>query len=223
MEWVNPHAWLHIDVKNPKTGQVEEWMIEGGAPNNLLRHGFGRIPRQIGTEIHVEGYHAKAREVNRGNGHILTIKATGQAFFLGSSGTGAPYDNKPGTEYDANGRPHREEVSSRVLWSGKKRGGRRPVAGSVSAMRGRWHVYRCGEWNVQTILGNIDSSDRGGWPGCGNCQPRDGNDCQRQACATYNTMRNPNTNACLTDCLIAALVLGFHDYLLYSGTGGGAC
>ena len=105
MEWVNPHAWLHVNVKNPKTGEVEEWMIEGGAPNNLLRRGFGKNTTPVGTEIHIEGYHAKVRNVNRGNGHILTIKATGEAFFLGSSGTGAPYDQKQGTQYDANGRP----------------------------------------------------------------------------------------------------------------------
>jgi hypothetical protein len=40
MEWINPHSWIHIDVKDPQTGKVERWMIEGGAPNALLRRGW---------------------------------------------------------------------------------------------------------------------------------------------------------------------------------------
>ena len=35
VEWINPHAWLRIDVKSPD-GQVTEWMVEGGSPNTLL-------------------------------------------------------------------------------------------------------------------------------------------------------------------------------------------
>ena len=106
MEWVNPHAWLHVDVKDPKTGEVVTWMVEGGAPNNLLRRGFGKNTTPVGTEIHIEGYRAKQRGVNRANGVILEIAATGEAFFLGSSGTGAPYERgKDNIEYDENGRP----------------------------------------------------------------------------------------------------------------------
>ena len=51
MEWINPHAWLHIDVKKPD-GKVESWMIEGGTPNTLLRRGITRDSIKIGTERH---------------------------------------------------------------------------------------------------------------------------------------------------------------------------
>ena len=105
MEWINPHAWLHLDVKDPKTGEVQKWLIEGGAPNNLLRRGFGKNTVPIGETIIMQGYHAKERGVRRANGHLLTVKKTGEAFFLGSSGTGAPYDAKPDVKYDPNGRP----------------------------------------------------------------------------------------------------------------------
>jgi RNA polymerase sigma factor (sigma-70 family) len=42
MEWINPHSWIHIDVKDPQTGKVERWMVEGGAPNALLRRGWNK-------------------------------------------------------------------------------------------------------------------------------------------------------------------------------------
>src|ERR1700752_1247122 len=58
MEWINPHSWIHIDVKKPD-GTVEKWMIEGGAPNALLRRGFSRDSLPIGSEIIVDGYQAK--------------------------------------------------------------------------------------------------------------------------------------------------------------------
>jgi len=50
MEWVNPHAWIHIDVKQPD-GKVESWAIEGGTPNTLLRRGFTKDSLAIGTAI----------------------------------------------------------------------------------------------------------------------------------------------------------------------------
>src|SRR5439155_505063 len=55
MEWINPHAWLHIDVKGPD-GKVVAWMIEGGAPNALLRRGWSRPAdrderRRTGDEV----------------------------------------------------------------------------------------------------------------------------------------------------------------------------
>ena len=43
MEWVNPHTWLHVDVKAPD-GKVENWAIEAGTPNVLFRRGFTRFP-----------------------------------------------------------------------------------------------------------------------------------------------------------------------------------
>src|SRR6266702_4746245 len=89
MEWVNPHAWIHIDVKKPD-GQVEEWMIEGGTPNTLMRRGVTRDTLKIGTPVVVTGYQAKDGS-NRANGRDITYP-DGRKLFLGSTGTGAPYD-----------------------------------------------------------------------------------------------------------------------------------
>src|SRR5690242_17406942 len=59
MEWINPHSWIHLDVKNEQTGQIEHWMVEGGAPNALLRRGWNKNSLPAGTEIVVQGYQAK--------------------------------------------------------------------------------------------------------------------------------------------------------------------
>ena len=58
MDWVNPHCWIHLDVTQPD-GEVESWMIEGGAPNALLRLGWTKRTLLPGTQIVVEGYRAK--------------------------------------------------------------------------------------------------------------------------------------------------------------------
>ena len=87
MEWINPHTWIHIDVKKPNGG-VERWMIEGGPPNALYRRGFTKNSLPVGIEILVEGFRAKDGSL-RGNGTDLTF-ADGRRLFLGSSGTGAP-------------------------------------------------------------------------------------------------------------------------------------
>ena len=89
MEWINPHTWIHIDVKKPN-GSVERWMIEGGPPNALFRRGFTRDSLPVGIEIVVEGFQARDGSM-KGNGRDLTF-ADGKKLFLGSSGTGAPQD-----------------------------------------------------------------------------------------------------------------------------------
>src|SRR5437868_139990 len=58
MEWINPHAWIHLDVKGPD-GKITNWMVEGGSPNIMLRRGFTKRSLEAGTEITVEGYQAK--------------------------------------------------------------------------------------------------------------------------------------------------------------------
>lgn len=95
MEWINPHAWIHIDVKKPD-GTVEKWMIEGGTPNTLFRRGFTKTSLVYGTVIVVDGYQAKDGSL-RANGRDLTLP-DGKKLFLGSSGTGAPRDGKDPTE-----------------------------------------------------------------------------------------------------------------------------
>ena len=94
MEWVNPHTWLHVDVKKPD-GTVENWAIEAGTPNVLFRRGFTKETLQPGTEVVVDGYQAKDGS-HRANGRDLTLP-DGRQLFLGSSGTGAPYELTPGS------------------------------------------------------------------------------------------------------------------------------
>jgi hypothetical protein len=95
VEWINPHTWIHLDVKD-SSGKVVEWMIEGGTPNTLLRRGVDKNSLPAGTEIVVEGYRAK-NGTNRANGRDLTLP-NGRKLFLGSSGTGAPADGKDPTD-----------------------------------------------------------------------------------------------------------------------------
>jgi len=95
VEWINPHTWIHIDVKEPD-GKVVRWMIEGGTPNTLLRRGLTKNSLPQGTEILVDGYRAK-NGTNRANGRDITFP-DGRKLFLGSSGTGAPRDGRDQSE-----------------------------------------------------------------------------------------------------------------------------
>jgi hypothetical protein len=90
-EMINPHSWIHVDVKGPD-GQVASWMIEGGSPNSLLRLGFTRNSLPAGTEIIIEGFQAKDG-ANRGVGANLTFP-DGRKLFLGGSAPGAD-PNRP--------------------------------------------------------------------------------------------------------------------------------
>src|SRR5262245_13541245 len=67
IEWVNPHTWIHLEVTKPD-GTKEEWMVEGGTPNTLLRRGITKDSLKIGTAIVVDGYQARDHSVNRANG-----------------------------------------------------------------------------------------------------------------------------------------------------------
>jgi hypothetical protein len=96
MEWINPHAWIHIDVKGAD-GKTTEWMIEAGAPNGLLRRGFTKQSLPAGTDVVVEGWQAKDGS-NRANASNITLP-DGKKLFVGSSGTGAPFEsNKDGKQ-----------------------------------------------------------------------------------------------------------------------------
>ena len=95
MEWINPHTWIHIAVKDAD-GKTEEWMIEGGTPNTLLRRGLTKNTLPEGTEIVVDGYRAKNGS-NRANGRDVTFP-DGRKLFMGSSGTGAPKDGRDASE-----------------------------------------------------------------------------------------------------------------------------
>lgn len=95
MEWINPHAWLHVDVKKDD-GTVERWMIEGGTPNTLIRRGFRKDAVTEGMEITIEGFQAKNGRL-RANGRDLVLP-DGKRLFMGSSGTGAPRDGRDDAE-----------------------------------------------------------------------------------------------------------------------------
>ena len=95
VEWINPHAWIHMDVQM-EDGTTERWMIEGGNPHNLFRRGFSKDVITVGMEIVVDGYGSKDG-TRRANGRDLTLP-DGSTLFMGSSGTGAPRDGRDPTE-----------------------------------------------------------------------------------------------------------------------------
>jgi hypothetical protein len=82
MEWINPHAWIHIDVKKDDNS-VDEWMIEAGSPNTLLRRGLTKDSLKVGTEILVQGYQSKDGSL-RANGRDVTLP-NGQTLFISNS------------------------------------------------------------------------------------------------------------------------------------------
>jgi hypothetical protein len=91
VELINPHSWIHVDVKNPD-GTVTNWMVEAGSPNVLLRRGFNKTSVAIGTPVVVEGYQSKDGSL-RANGRDISLP-DGRKLFLGSGNTGAPYEEK---------------------------------------------------------------------------------------------------------------------------------
>jgi hypothetical protein len=86
MEWINPHVWIHIDVKQDN-GSVEQWMVEGGAPNVLYKRGFTKASLLPGVQVVVDGYRAKDGS-KKMNAREITF-SDGKRLFAGSSGTGA--------------------------------------------------------------------------------------------------------------------------------------
>lgn len=84
MEWVNPHSWLHIDVKKPD-GSVERWKIEGGSPSVLMRLGWNRNSLPAGTRVTVVGAQAKDGSL-RASSRDLRFP-DGRRMNLGGSGT----------------------------------------------------------------------------------------------------------------------------------------
>lgn len=95
MEWINPHAWLHLGVMNDQ-GVEEVWMIEAGPPGALVRRGWRKDSVTPGIELVVQGYRA-IDGTNKANGREVTFP-DGRRLFAGSSGTGAPIDGADPTE-----------------------------------------------------------------------------------------------------------------------------
>jgi hypothetical protein len=87
MEFSNPHSWLHIEVTTD-AGEKQQWMVEGGAPNALMRNGWNRNSVPAGTRVHVEGFQAKDRSF-RASGREITLP-DGKSLFMGQGGAAAP-------------------------------------------------------------------------------------------------------------------------------------
>jgi hypothetical protein len=83
VEWINPHAWIHIDVKRPD-GMVETWAIEGGTPNTLFRRGFTRDSIKVGLLINVDGYLARDG-TKKANGRDITLPDGRKLLLSGTS------------------------------------------------------------------------------------------------------------------------------------------
>lgn len=96
VQLINPHSWIYVDVKQPD-GTVENWAIEAGSPNILLRRGITKDTLKVGQKLNVYGYQSKDGS-HRANGRDLTLP-DGSKLFLGSSGDGAPYEvQRPGID-----------------------------------------------------------------------------------------------------------------------------
>ncbi|OFW00445.1 MAG: hypothetical protein A3I61_04910 [Acidobacteria bacterium RIFCSPLOWO2_02_FULL_68_18] len=87
MEWINPHSWMHIEVKKPD-GTAESWMIEAGSPNSLFRRGINKNTVKPGMEVIVDGYQARDGS-RRANGRDVTLP-DGRRLFFGTSSADAP-------------------------------------------------------------------------------------------------------------------------------------
>jgi hypothetical protein len=87
MLFSNPHSWIYLTVTT-KDGEIQEWAIEGAAPNALLRRGWNRTSLRAGTEVQVRGFQARDRSFLAA-GRDVTL-ADGSSLFVGSSGVGGP-------------------------------------------------------------------------------------------------------------------------------------
>ena len=83
LEWLNPHTWFYIDVKDDN-GKVTNWGFEMGSPNILLRAGWTRNSMNPGDVVTVEGSRAKDGS-NNANVKVVTLASTGQRLFAASS------------------------------------------------------------------------------------------------------------------------------------------
>jgi uncharacterized protein DUF6152 len=91
MEWINPHAWIHIDVTDTD-GKVTSWMVECGSPNIMLRRGFTKESLEFGTVLTVDGYQAKNGSL-RANGSSVTFR-DGRRLFVGGSNPDIPVEQR---------------------------------------------------------------------------------------------------------------------------------
>ena len=131
VDWVNPHAWLHLDVKGVDGGTVA-WMVELGTPNVLVRRGFTKKSLAPGTELVVQGYLAKNGE-NKANGGTVTF-TDGRKLFAGGT---APNEcrRKPRKKRRIRGRGKQQTTSRKREQQNNREAGRRPQRGGAGAGR----------------------------------------------------------------------------------------
>jgi len=87
MVFTNPHSWIYLRVTTDN-GEVQEWAIEGGAPNALIRRGWNRNSLPPGTEVTVLGYRSRDGSYTA-NGGSVTLP-DGSSLSVSSVGIGAP-------------------------------------------------------------------------------------------------------------------------------------
>jgi hypothetical protein len=83
MEWVNPHSWIYLDVKQPD-GTVKQWTIESSGPSQMSRRGLKKTDFKAGMSFTVKGYQGK-KDPALANGRTLVL-ADGRSFYIGSVG-----------------------------------------------------------------------------------------------------------------------------------------
>jgi hypothetical protein len=88
VEWMNPHVWFYVDVKD-ETGKVSNYGFELGSPNGLMRSGWTRKSMNLGDVVTVEGSRAKDGS-NHVNARSVTLAASGKKLFAASSQPGQP-------------------------------------------------------------------------------------------------------------------------------------
>jgi len=89
VEWMNPHAFFYLDVKDEKTGQITNWAFELNSPNYLMRSGWTKSSLKVDDIVTVQG--AMSRDGNKQvNASTVKLTATGKTLFAGSSDPNAP-------------------------------------------------------------------------------------------------------------------------------------
>ena len=122
VEWVNPHAWIHMTVKDPD-GSTKEWMIEGGTPNTLFRRGITKDSLKVGTDIVVDGYQARDHNLLRANGRNITFP-DGRKLFLGSDNLLLSEPSSPASPMCPSDTPRDRARPPRSAPKSKRGGGR---------------------------------------------------------------------------------------------------
>jgi hypothetical protein len=93
VDWMNPHIWFYLDVKD-ESGNVAHWQCEGGPPNTLTRNGWTKDALKIGDEVTVEGFKAKDG-TNTCNSRSVKLPG-GRSVFAGSAEDGGPNARRGG-------------------------------------------------------------------------------------------------------------------------------